>query len=198
MVFSSLIFISLFLPVALLGCRLLPSVRTQNILLLIMSLLFYAYGEPVYVFLMIGSAACNYLWALLIDRFRGAKRGILVLAVLQNLGVLGVFKYAGFLAETWNAVTGMLVPVPQITLPIGISFFTFQAMSYVFDVYREDTPAQRNYARLLLYISFFPQLIAGPIVNYHDIERELVDRQQTWEGTALGLRRFIAGLGKKC
>ena len=197
MVFSSLIFISLFLPAALIGCRLLPSIKAQNGLLLVMSLLFYAYGEPVYVFLMIGSAAFNYLWALLIDRYPARKRLLLLLAVLQNLGVLGVYKYAGFLAETWNSLSGMHVPVPQITLPIGISFFTFQAMSYVFDVARKETEPQRNFFRLLLYISFFPQLIAGPIVSYHDIEKELTDRTQTWEGTAEGIRRFTAGLGKK-
>ena len=197
MVFSSLVFLSIFLPAALIGCRLLPSVRMQNTLLLVMSLVFYAYGEPVYVLLMVASAAGNYLWARLITRFRSAGKGILALAVIQNLAVLCVFKYAGFLAETWNAVTGLHVPVPVISLPIGISFFTFQAMSYVFDVYREDTAAQRNFFRLLLYISFFPQLIAGPIVKYHDIDRELAEREMTSEGMAVGIRRFIAGLAKK-
>ena len=197
MVFSSLVFISLFLPAALIGSRLLPSVKARNGLLLIMSLLFYAYGEPVYVFLMIGSTVCNYLWALLISRYPAHTRMILAAAVLQNLGVLGVFKYAGFLTETWNSVSGMQVPVPQISLPIGISFFTFQAMSYVFDVAGKETAAQKNIFRLMLYISFFPQLIAGPIVSYHDIERELTEREQTWEGAALGMRRFIAGLAKK-
>ena len=197
MVFSSLVFLSLFLPAALIGCRLLPSVKAQNALLLGMSLVFYAYGEPVYVLLMIASAAGNYLWALLISRFRSGKKGILALAVIQNLSVLGIFKYAGFLAETWNTLTGLSVPVPQISLPIGISFFTFQAMSYVFDVYREETAAQKNYFRLLLYISFFPQLIAGPIVKYHDIDRELADRSMTADGMAEGIRRFIAGLSKK-
>lgn len=197
MVFSSLIFISIFLPVVLAGSRLLPSVAAQNGLLLIASLLFYAYGEPVYVFLMIGSAALNYLWALLISRMPEHKKGILFLAVVQNLGILCIYKYAGFLAESWNGLTGMNLPVPQIALPIGISFFTFQAMSYVIDVYRGEVEAQRNYLRLLLYISFFPQLIAGPIVKYHDVDRELMERKQTLEDTALGIRRFIVGLGKK-
>lgn len=197
MVFSSLIFISIFLPAVLVGSRLLPSVAAQNALLLIASLLFYAYGEPVYVFLMIGSAALNYLWALLITRMAGCRQWILFLAVVQNLGILCIYKYAGFLAETWNGFTGMQIPVPQIALPIGISFFTFQAMSYVIDVYRGEVEAQKNYLRLLLYISFFPQLIAGPIVKYHDVDRELMERRQTLEDTALGIRRFIVGLGKK-
>ena len=145
MVFSSLVFISIFLPVVLILYRLLPSLTAKNILLLVASLLFYAYGEPVYVLLMIVSSFLNYLWAVLIDRFEGARKAVLVLAVIENLGVLGVFKYAGFLVGLFNGWTGLDVPVPAITLPIGISFFTFQAMSYVFDVYRKETKAQKNY-----------------------------------------------------
>ncbi len=197
MVFSSLIFISIFLPAVFIGCRLLPSVGLQNGFLLIASLIFYGYGEPVYVFLMIATAALDYLWALGMEKYPEHRKLLGILAVIQNLGVLAVFKYAGFLADLWNDVTGMGIPVPVIALPIGISFFTFQAMSYVLDVYRQETPAQKSFFRLLLYISFFPQLIAGPIVKYHDIEVELENRQMTPEGIATGIRRFICGLGKK-
>lgn len=197
MVFSSLVFLCVFLPVVFLLDRILPGIRSRNALLLCASLLFYAYGEPVYVFLMIGAAFFNYLWALLMERYPRYRRWFLWLSVIENLGVLGVFKYAGFLVKSFNSCTGFHVPVPQITLPIGISFFTFQAMSYIFDVYRGEGRAQRNFAILLLYISFFPQLIAGPIVKYHDIEQELSERKQTAAGTAMGIRRFIAGLSKK-
>ncbi|MCD7884370.1 MAG: MBOAT family protein [Lachnospiraceae bacterium] len=169
----------------------------KNILLLAASLFFYAYGEPVYVFLMILSAVLNYFWARLMERFPNGRRQVMLLAVLQNLGVLGVFKYAGFLAELWNALGLIQVPVPAIDLPIGISFFTFQALSYVIDVYREDVKAERSPFRLMLYISFFPQLIAGPIVKYHDIADELKNRQLTLDGMVFGIRRFVTGLAKK-
>lgn len=197
MVFSSLVFISIFLPAVLILSWVLSSVTAKNILLLVASLLFYAYGEPVYVFLMLGSAFLNYLWALLIEKYRNTQTLFLVIAVVQNLAVLGVFKYAGFLVELFNSWTGFQIPVPQLALPVGISFFTFQAMSYVIDVYRMEVHAQKNFIRILLYISFFPQLIAGPIVKYHDIDEELVNRKQNAEETAKGIRRFIIGLGKK-
>ncbi|MCD7736780.1 MAG: MBOAT family protein [Lachnospiraceae bacterium] len=197
MVFSSLLFISVFLPVVLIFYWILPGILSRNILLLIASLCFYAYGEPVYVFLMIVTAVLNYIWARLIVRFPGGKRAILVIAVLQNLGVLAVFKYAGFLAGLWNGLGIVTVPVPEIALPIGISFFTFQALSYVIDVYRGDAKEERNVFRLVLYVSFFPQLIAGPIVKYHDVEKELRDRTLTLDGTLLGIRRFVIGLAKK-
>ncbi len=197
MVFSSLVFLSVFLPAVFLLCRLLPSIPAKNILLLAASLMFYAYGEPVYVLLMVLTAFFNYLFALFIQRYPHRKKVFVVIAVLENLGVLGVFKYTAFLVGIVNSCTGLAVPAPAITLPIGISFFTFQAMSYVLDVYRGDVRAQKNFFRILLYISFFPQLIAGPIVKYHDVEKELSDRRQTASGTARGIRRFIAGLGKK-
>jgi alginate O-acetyltransferase complex protein AlgI len=169
------------------------------VLLLIASLVFYAYGEPVYVLLMAASAACNYLWARLIASAASSrrKRAVMIIAVVQNLGVLGVFKYAGFAVSSFDALTGLAVPVPQITLPIGISFFTFQAMSYVIDVYRGEVEAQGNFGLVLLYICLFPQLIAGPIVKYHDIAAELEKREQTLDGLAKGTRRFIVGLAKK-
>lgn len=198
MVFSSLSFLCVFLPAVLVLYRLMPSLPAKNVLLMVASLVFYAYGEPVYVLLMIASALCNYAWALLLRKGSPApKRLVMMLAVAQNLGVLCVFKYAGWLVESFNALSGLAVPVPQIALPIGISFFTFQAMSYVVDVYRGEVQPQRNFVRILLYISLFPQLIAGPIVKYHDVADELSDRSQTRAGLLKGMRRFIVGLSKK-
>lgn len=199
MVFSSLIFLCFFLPVTMVLYRFMPGIRTKNYLLLFASLVFYAYGEPVYVLLMIASALCNYLWArgLYFGEVEKPRKGVLALAVVQNLGVLAVFKYAGMATETFNAATGLGVPVPQITLPIGISFFTFQAMSYVIDVYRKETGVQKNFANVLLYISLFPQLIAGPIVKYHDVAEQIEQRSQTLDGIARGTRRFAIGLAKK-
>ena len=198
MVFSSLSFLCIFLPTVLVLYRIMPSLRSKNVLLMLASLVFYAYGEPVYVLLMVASAAFNYAWALLLRADSPTpRRTVMVLAVVQNLGVLCVFKYAGWLVESLNFSTGLSVPVPQVTLPIGISFFTFQAMSYVVDVYRGEVQPERNFVRVLLYISLFPQLIAGPIVKYHDIADELAERSQTREGLVRGLRRFIVGLSKK-
>lgn len=180
MVFSSLVFLSIFLPVVFVLYTIIPNLRLKNILLLVASLVFYAYGEPVYVLLMIGSALLNYIWAVLMEKFPQHKKIVLVLSVVENLGILALFKYVGL----WE-------------LPIGISFFTFQAMSYVFDVSKGEVKSQRNFGKLLLYISFFPQLIAGPIVKYHDIEKELTNRQQSVTEVAAGIRRFVVGLSKK-
>ncbi len=160
-----------------------------------MSLLFYAYGEPSYIFLMLVSSLLNYVFALLISKNK--KKIFIVLAVIVNLGLLGVFKYTGFLLTSLNDVVGLNLPVPDIPLPIGISFFTFQALSYVIDVYRDDVAVQKNYGKVLLYISFFPQLIAGPIVRYKDVAEEIDQRKADINDIACGLRRFIAGLGKK-
>ncbi len=197
MPFSSLVFISIFLPSVLALYRLCRSMAAKNCLLLIASLIFYAYGEPVYVLLMVASSFINYIWALLIYRASRAKKILAALSVVENLGVLCVFKYAGFLAGLVNVVPGIAIPVPDVALPIGISFYTFQALSYVIDVYRGEMPAEKDFSRVLLYISFFPQLIAGPVVKYHDVAAELADRRQTADGIARGIRRFIAGLGKK-
>lgn len=157
---------------------------------------FYAYGEPVYIILLFVSTLLNYFCACLIESSK-YKKVILTLAVICNLGILIVFKYTDFILGTVNTLTGLHLPLPQIRMPIGISFFTFQAMSYVIDVYRGTTKAQKNYAKVLLYISFFPQLIAGPIVKYHDIAQEIDNRTQSLEGVSLGIRRFSAGLCKK-
>ena len=189
MVFSSMVFMCIFLPVVFILHCILPGIRLKNALLLLASVLFYAYGEPVYIIL-------NYFCACLIESSK-YKKVILTLAVICNLGILIVFKYTDFILGTVNTLTGLHLPLPQIRMPIGISFFTFQAMSYVIDVYRGTTKAQKNYAKVLLYISFFPQLIAGPIVKYHDIAQEIDNRTQSLEGVSLGIRRFSAGLCKK-
>ena len=197
MVFSSMVFMCVFLPAVFVLHCILPGIRAKNALLLLASVLFYAYGEPVYIILLFISTLLNYFCACGIDRFRNHRKGILVLAVICNLGILIVFKYTDFILEMVNSATGLHLPLPQIRMPIGISFFTFQAMSYVIDVYQETTRAQKNYAKVLLYISFFPQLIAGPIVKYHDVAAEIDQRTVTLDGVALGIRRFSAGLCKK-
>lgn len=197
MVFSSMVFMCVFLPAVFVLHCILPGIRAKNALLLLASVIFYAYGEPVYIILLFISTLLNYFCACGIDRFQNHRKGILVLAVICNLGILIVFKYTDFILGMVNSVTGLHLPLPQIRMPIGISFFTFQAMSYVIDVYRETTRAQKNYAKVLLYISFFPQLIAGPIVKYHDVAAEIDQRTVTLDGVALGIRRFSAGLCKK-
>ena len=195
MVFSNLIFLYLFLPVCLIAYFFCPGIRAKNAVLILFSLIFYAWGEPVYLLLMIASAAVNWYFGLLIERRR--KKIFLILALVLDLGCLAVFKYAGFFVENLNAVFGASIPVPQIALPIGISFYTFQALSYTVDVWRGDVPAQRSFAKLLLYISLFPQLIAGPIVRYSDIAVQLKTREHSISEAASGARRFILGLAKK-
>lgn len=195
MVFSSLVFLCIFFPVIFCLHSAVPSIKVRNMLLIIASLFFYAFGEPIYVALMVLSAFLNYLCALLMRKTH--RKAVLIVAVAANIGILSVFKYSGFLVSTINSVQHLNLNVPQITLPIGISFFTFQALSYVIDVYRGQVEAQRNFGKVLLYISFFPQLIAGPIVKYKDIALEIDSRSVNLKETALGLRRFICGLAKK-
>ena len=197
MVFSSMVFLCVFLPAAFCLHLLLPGVRAKNFLLVVASLVFYAYGEPIYVILLVASSAGNYILARLTGECPKIRKLTMTLAVVINLGLLVIFKYSGFLVETFNSVTGAGIPVPQVRMPIGISFFTFQALSYVIDVYRGDASVQKNFGKVLLYISFFPQLIAGPIVKYHDVEAEINNRKQTPEEIGKGIRRFIAGLSKK-
>ena len=197
MVFSSPTFLFLFLPAAFLInllCR--RSIRLSNAILLLASLLFYAWGEPVYVLLMLLTTLVNYLCALAMGRFQ-RRRLFCALSVVWSLGTLIFFKYTDFLISTVNGALGLGLPLTNIALPIGISFFTFQAMSYVLDVYRGDAQADKNFLDVLLYISLFPQLIAGPIVKYHDVAAQLRCRTITTEKTAAGFRRFCFGLGKK-
>ncbi len=201
MVFSSAIFLFAFFPLYLLVVSCVGNVRVSNAILLTMSLIFYAWGEPVHILLMLFSMLVNYLIALSAETCRGEhsirRHTLLALDVIFNLTLLGVFKYAGFAVSSLNALLGTGIPVPDIPLPIGISFFTFQTMSYVIDVYRGVCGVQKNPAKLMLYVSFFPQLIAGPIVKYHDIEQQLGDRSTDAAQIAAGMRRFIVGLSKK-
>lgn len=211
MVFSSIIFLFFFLPAMfgsyqLVGClsRGKNTLLVQNILLLIFSLVFYAWGEPVYVFLMLLSITINYLTGRWIGSAHSAvsRRAGLIFGTVFNLGVIGIFKYYNFIAECLNPVLmkiqpGVQIPNTQIPLPVGISFFTFQALSYLVDVYRKTTVAQPNIFNLGLYIALFPQLIAGPIVRYHDIARQLTRRSSHYSQVSYGCRRFIVGLAKK-
>lgn len=197
MVFSSCFFLFLFLPFTYILHCICPHIKIKNMLLIIASLFFYAFGEPVYIFLMIGSILMNYLFAYLIAENKKNGSFFLFLAILINIGMLVVFKYSGLLITTINSATFLELPVPEIALPIGISFYTFQALSYCIDVYRDNSIVQKNIFKLMLYISFFPQLIAGPIVKYHDIEKQLTNRVVTIDDTLAGLERFIYGLSKK-
>ncbi|MBR2832079.1 MAG: MBOAT family protein [Oscillospiraceae bacterium] len=195
MVFSSALFLFAFLPAAFLGHLLIGDMRAKNIFLLCASLLFYAAGEPIYIFLMLLSIAMNYAFGRLIDSKRA--RSFLALSVICNLLILAVFKYADLLIETVDLIPGVGLRPLGLPLPIGISFFTFQAMSYLIDIYRGRTACQKNILDLALYISLFPQLIAGPIVQYADVADQIEHRTQTAGDIADGLRRFIAGLAKK-
>lgn len=198
MVFNSLTFLCIFLPVVLALYYLLPTLRIRNILLIAVSLLFYAYGEPVYVLLMIASIIINYIFGRLLGTENKKKRQwILAIAVVINIGLLVVFKYLDMMVQTVNQLSGSEIPLVGLALPIGISFFTFQALSYVIDVYRREVEPQKNLWNVMLYISFFPQLIAGPIVKYHDIQEQIDNRNTDVKEIAEGLRRFIIGLSKK-
>lgn len=197
MVFSSPAFLFAFLPVCFILYRLLPNLRSKNALLTLASVVFYAFGEPVYVLLLLMSVIVNYLCGYFIVLRRPRKKLVLALAVVINLGFLSVFKYTDFAVSTVNHAFGLDLALPGIALPVGISFFTFQGLSYVIDVYRDETLVSRDFLKLALYISFFPQLIAGPIVKYHDVSLQ-IDQRETYPAlTAAGLRRFILGLSKK-
>lgn len=198
MVFSSMTFLCVFLPVLFMLYYTVKGTKLRNFLLIASSLLFYAYGEPVYIILMIISTMFNYLFGLMLSTEKERQRKlILFFSVLINLGLLGVFKYTDMVVETVNALAGTALQAPGIKLPIGISFYTFQAMSYVIDVYRKEVDVQKNYFNILLYVSFFPQLIAGPIVKYHDVQEQINQRHADPERIAKGMRRFILGLSKK-
>lgn len=196
MVFSSAIFLFGFLPV-LLFLYYFAHVRYRNFILLTASILFYAWGEPKYVFLMLLSILVNYCLGILIERFRKKGKLILAAAIAYNLGILFIFKYLNFAVDTIGKVTGQSLPVPAIALPIGISFFTFQIMSYVIDVYRKQAKVQKNILNLALYISLFPQLIAGPIVRYIDVEEQIRNRTLSTEKFHDGVLRFSIGFSKK-
>lgn len=197
MVFSSPVFLFVFLTAVYILYRIIPTMTAKNVLLLVFSIAFYAYGEPKAVVLMIISIVMNYLFGLAMKKENKARKAALAAAVVANLVMLGIFKYAGFSAETLNMLPFVKLPVPHIALPIGISFYTFQAMSYVIDSYKDPHYIQKNPYKLALYITFFPQLIAGPIVKYYDIADQIDNRKGSPEMTAQGIRRFVTGLSKK-
>ena len=198
MVFSSAIFLFGFLPL-LLGLYFLSKDKYRNYILLVFSLIFYGFGGPKLLIMMIAVVMIDYISAAIIDKYQSKKtrKLILGLTVILNIGTLFYFKYMGFTVEAINRLTALSIPVPKIVLPIGISFYTFQAMSYVIDVYRKEVKAQKNPFNVLLYVSMFPQLVAGPIVRYKTVAEEIEKRQVTLEGFTLGLERFIFGLAKK-
>lgn len=198
MVFSSIPFLYYFLPLMLAVYFAVPK-TFKNTVLLLFSLLFYAWGEPVYVFLMLGTIAVNYLLGILIEKFRGKalSKVLMGASALFSLGFLGYFKYADFFIENFNRMTGLSIGLLNIALPIGISFYTFQILSYTIDVYRGNVKAQKNPITLATYVVLFPQLIAGPIVRYIDVERELISRTHSFEKVSAGIRRFTVGLSKK-
>ena len=196
MVFSSIAFVCAFLPCVYALYCIVPKTKIRNAILIIASLVFYSYGEPVYILVLLASWLVNYSLARAIEAAK-QKKAFLVIDVVANIALLVVFKYAGFIAENLNLLPGVNLPDLHIIMPIGISFFTFQTMSYVIDVYEGTVRAQKNPAKVLLYISFFPQLIAGPIVKYRDISEQIDNRKITLEDAAYGMRRFIVGLSKK-
>ena len=195
MVFSSTIFMFMFLPLFLLCYFIAKKVKTRNVILLLFSLLFYAWGEPYYIFLMIISIIVNYYLTLLMDKKK--SKGLLILLIIFNIGLLFSFKYVNFFINNINSLFSLSISNINLSLPIGISFYTFQILSYVIDVYRKKVNVQRNIIKLATYISAFPQLIAGPIVRYSDIEKELNERTSTSEDINYGIKRFILGLAKK-
>lgn len=196
MLFSSIPFLFYFLPCVLLLYVITPR-RFKNLTLLISSLVFYAWGEPRLVFLMMLTVFLGYVLGLLTEKYQKYKKLFLVIALTIGLGFLGYFKYVDFFIENINAATKLSIPLLKVALPIGISFYTFQLMSYNIDVYRGDVPAQKNFIDLAAYISLFPQLIAGPIVRYSDIAKQLRERTHSLDKISIGIRRFILGLSKK-
>lgn len=199
MVFSSLVFLFLFLPICLIVYYLSPTLKIKNLILLGFSIFFYAWGEPIWVLLLIFSGAVDFTIGKLIDKNRDnwKSRLGLIASLTINLGLLGVFKYGNFVAENINALFNLQIPLSSMTLPIGISFYTFQTLSYSIDVYRNEVKVQKSFTSFQLFVSLFPQLIAGPILRYSELEAQLNDRTSTLEKTTQGISRFLIGLGKK-
>ena len=195
MVFSSAIFVFLFLPLVLL-CYFLSPRKLKNYVLLFFSLVFYIFGGPKFLLVLLAVVLIDYVGAILIHK-TNKKKIFLILTITCNILVLVYFKYTGFFLENVNSIFGLKITIPKIVLPIGISFYTFQAMSYVIDVYRNKVKLQKNFLTLLLYVSLFPQLVAGPIVRYETIEDELNNRKETFNDISEGIKRFILGLAKK-
>ena len=199
MVFSSLVFLYIFLPLCLAAYFIPKSIRVRNVVLLLFSLVFYAWGEPVYILLMVATTAVDFFAGLFIEKYRGTKKAklFLALAVILTLSSLGLFKYYDFFTTAANSLFSVQIPLLGVALPIGISFYTFQALTYVVDVYRDKVPVQTSFYKLLLYVSMFPQLIAGPIVRYSDVCEQIEARTCTVQKAAGGVVRFCIGLLKK-
>lgn len=197
MVFSSPLFLFLFLPIVLV-LHFFIKVEYRNFLLLVVSLLFYSWGEPQFVVLMIISVIMNYFYGLLVAKYRDTTgKLVMFFAIVTNIGLLVFFKYINFIVDNFNIIFNSEVYLDPIALPLGISFYTFHSLSYVIDIYRRKSEPQRNLFDLALYISFFPQLVAGPIVRYHDIAKQLKTRLISLKNVNQGFQRFIYGLGKK-
>jgi alginate O-acetyltransferase complex protein AlgI len=198
-VFSSLVFMFAYLPITLLAYYLVPR-QGRNIFLFIVNLIFYGWGEPKLVLLMVFNIFFNYIGGWLVDKYRAdakKKKLFLILTCVLDIGILAVFKYTGMITETLNMLPFLNIPELQISLPIGISFYTFQTMSYVIDVYRDDAPVSKNFINFGTYVALFPQLIAGPIVRYRDVAEQLVNRRETLEMFTRGVKLFMVGLAKK-
>ena len=199
MVFSSLVFMFAYLPITLLAYYLVPR-QGRNIFIFIVNLIFYGWGEPKLVLLMVFNIFFNYIGGWLVDKYRAdakKKKLFLILTCVLDIGILAVFKYTGMITETLNMLPFLNIPELQISLPIGISFYTFQTMSYVIDVYRDDAPVSKNFINFGTYVALFPQLIAGPIVRYRDVAEQLVNRRETLEMFTRGVKLFMIGLAKK-
>lgn len=199
MVFSSLVFMFAYLPITLLAYYLVPR-QGRNIFLFIVNLIFYGWGEPKLVLLMVFNIFFNYIGGWLVDKYRAdakKKKLFLILTCVLDIDILAVFKYTGMITETLNMLPFLNIPELQISLPIGISFYTFQTMSYVIDVYRDDAPVSKNFINFGTYVALFPQLIAGPIVRYRDVAEQLVNRRETLEMFTRGVKLFMVGLAKK-
>ncbi len=196
MLFSTMTFVFMFLPIVL-ALYLITKKELHNVILLIASIVFYAWGEPKYLAIMLLTILINWLGAIGVNKYKNHKKLILILTIISNLGFLIYFKYFNFLIGNWNSIIHSHISPLNIVMPIGISFYTFQALSYVVDVYRGDCKVQKDIYKLALYICLFPQLIAGPIVKYHDVAEQIDSREVNFEKVNLGVKKFIIGLSKK-
>ena len=195
MVFSSLTFLFAFLPITLIIYYLVPF-KAKNVVILVSGLIFYAWGEPIYVFAMILSTFIDYTAGRLIDKYDDnpkIRKICLIVSLLMNLGLLATFKYLGFLIDSANAWFGLSIPNPNLPLPIGISFFTFQSMSYTIDLYRRNIKVQKSAVNFMAFVTLFPQIVAGPIVRYEDVQNELDHRTKSEKKLGDGISRFITG-----
>src|SRR5574344_348019 len=196
MLFFSISFLYYFLPILLIIYFSVPS-KYKNIILLVFSLIFYFYGEPKYIILLLTTCVCNYIFGLLIDKYRNKSKMILIFSLIFNIGLLLFFKYTDFFIENVNGLFSSNIPLLRLALPLGISFFTFQVLSYVIDVYNKIVEVSKNFINFATYVCLFPQLVAGPIVRYSTINEELKSRVHSYDNFSSGVKKFIVGLSKK-